>query len=73
MLQGEHSAILSTFLKLSFAIKIFVLSIFEWPLKTGFTVVSVCFQMYLSYDFASGSDITPCIKNDKPLVVYRFW
>ena len=32
MLQGEHSAILSTF------IKIFVLSIFEWPLKTGFTI-----------------------------------
>ena len=38
MLQGEHSAILSTFIKLPFVIKIFVLSIFEWPLKTGFTV-----------------------------------
>ena len=38
MLQREHSAILSTFIKLSFVIKIFVLSIFEWPLKTGFTV-----------------------------------
>ena len=36
MLQGEHSAILSTFIKLPFAIKIFVLSIFERPLKTGF-------------------------------------
>ena len=34
----EHSAILSTFIKLPFAIKPFVLSIFEWPLKTGFTV-----------------------------------
>ena len=33
-----HSAILSTFIKLPFVIKIFVLSIFEWPLKTGFTV-----------------------------------
>ena len=30
MLQGEHSAILSTFIKLPFVIKIFVLSIFEW-------------------------------------------
>ena len=30
MLQGEHSAILLTFIKLPFAIKIFVLSIFEW-------------------------------------------
>ena len=31
MLQGEHSAILSTFIKLPFIIKIFILSIFEWP------------------------------------------
>ena len=38
MLQEEHSAILLTFIKLPFVIKIFVLSIFEWPLKTGFTV-----------------------------------
>ena len=38
MLQGEHSAILSTYIKLLFVIKPFVLSIFEWPLKTGFTV-----------------------------------
>ena len=37
-MKGEHSVILSTFIKLSFVIKIFVLSIFEWPLKTGFTV-----------------------------------
>ena len=34
----EHSAILLTFIKLPFVNKIFVLSIFEWPLKTGFTV-----------------------------------
>ena len=38
MLQWEHSAILSTFIKLPFVINIFVLSIFEWLLKTGFTV-----------------------------------
>ena len=31
MLEGGHSAILSTFIKLPFVIKIFVLSIFEWP------------------------------------------
>ena len=36
--QGEHSAILSTFIKLPFVIKIFVLSIFEWPFYTGITV-----------------------------------
>ena len=40
MLQGEHSAILSTSIKLPFSIKILVLSIFKWPLKTGFTVYS---------------------------------
>ena len=38
MLQGEHSAILLTFIKLLFVIKIFVLSIFEWPFYTGFNV-----------------------------------
>ena len=38
VLQGEHSAILLTFIKLPFVINIFVLSIFEWPLTTGFTV-----------------------------------
>ena len=37
MLQGEHSAIISAFIKLPF-VKIFVLYIFEWPLKTCFTV-----------------------------------
>ena len=51
MLQGEHSAILSTFIKLPFVIKIFVLSIFEWPFYTGFTVLEKCqanvqFQAY---------------------------
>ena len=38
MLKGEHSAILSTFIKLLFVIKIVVLSIFERPFYTGFTV-----------------------------------
>ena len=41
MLPLEHSAILSTFIKLHvpFVIKIFVLSIFVWPRKTGYTVI----------------------------------
>ena len=39
MLQGEHSAILLNFIKLPFVIKIFVLSIFEWPFYTCFTVL----------------------------------
>ena len=37
MLQEEHSAILSTFIKLPFVV-VFVWSIFELPIKTGFTV-----------------------------------
>ena len=42
MLQWEHSAILSTFIRLPFVIKSFVVSIFEWPIKTGFTVYTLC-------------------------------
>ena len=38
MLPLEHSAILSTFIKLPFVRRSFVLSIFKRPLKTGFTV-----------------------------------
>ena len=55
MLQGEHSAIFSTFIKLPFAIKIFVLSIFEWPLKTGFTAVESTIYLITgdSQDFMS--------------------
>ena len=54
MLQGEHSALLSTSIKLQFPIKTLVLSIFKWPLKTGFTVypynnpawgICVCLQV----------------------------
>ena len=35
MLQGVHSAIISTFIELLLVIKIFILSSFEWPFKTG--------------------------------------
>ena len=35
----EHCAILSTFIKLPFVFKAFILSIFEWLLKTCFTLV----------------------------------
>ena len=47
MLQGEHSAILSTFIKQPFVSKIFVLSIFKWPLQTGFTVYYLKNTLYL--------------------------
>ena len=61
MLQREHSAILSTFIKLSFVFKTFVLSMFEWPFYTGFTVIikvkghpiiSLCFhKLESAYEF----------------------
>ena len=39
MLHLEHSAILSTFIKLPFSINTFVLSIVKWPPETRFTVL----------------------------------
>ena len=44
MLQGEHSAILSTFIKLPFVIKIFVLSILSGRFYTGFTVYFIIYR-----------------------------
>ena len=41
MLQKEHSALLSTFFKLILVIEIFVLSIYEWLLRTGLTVYAL--------------------------------
>ena len=41
MLQGEHSAILLTFIKLPFVIKIFGLTFFEWQFYTGYTVTAL--------------------------------
>ena len=49
MLPLEHSAILLTFIKLPFVIKIFVLSIFEWLFYTGFTAFLKLEQVYLAY------------------------
>ena len=34
-------------------------------------MIHIAYSM-LSHDVVSGSDITPCNKIDKPLVVYRF-
>ena len=36
---SEHSAILWIFIKLLVVIKLFVLSIFEWPFYAGYTVL----------------------------------
>ena len=47
MLQGEHSAILSTFIKLPFVIKIFVLTIFKWQFYTGFAVHTIPLNVHV--------------------------
>ena len=44
-------AILLTVIKLPFVIKIFVLSILEWPLRTGFTVLLLFVVGVKSYVF----------------------
>ena len=58
MLQGEHSAILSTCIKLPFVIKISVLSSFEWPLKTCLTVPNSLASSYDKSDFLLCFSIT---------------
>ena len=52
--QKYFRMLLSTFIQLPFVIKIFVLSIFEWPFYTGFTVqlnmkLLVLFDFYCYY------------------------
>ena len=42
----SHSAIFSTFIKLPIVIKIFALSIFEWPFYTCFTHVLHMFTVH---------------------------
>ena len=37
----QNAPMLLTCIKLQFVIKIFNLSIFKWPLKTGFTIVYI--------------------------------
>ena len=59
MLQGEHSAILLTFIKLPFVIKNFILSIFEWPFYTDFTV-----QPFLNFIASSRYKITLYIHDE---------
>ena len=59
---GEHSAILSTFIKLPFVIKIFVLPIFERPFYTGLTV----YTHLPDWPSDSYSGISATIREDSP-------
>ena len=54
MLPLEHSAILWTFIKLPFSIKTFILSLFKWSLKTGFTVVKLMLHAKFQFSYYCG-------------------
>ena len=56
MLQREHSAILSTFVKLPVVIKTFVLSIFLWPFYTGFTVFQIPLVLRSEFSTITGGN-----------------
>ena len=58
MLQREHSAILSTSIKLLFAIKTFVGLFFEWPFYTALTDVLLVAAVE-SYQPVPGAAIRP--------------
>ena len=64
MLQGEHSVILLTFIKLFFVIKIFVLSFYEWPIYTGFTVLGRCVRQM---DTKKNGDEDGCLGKPKAI------
>ena len=77
--KGEHSAILSTSFKQPFVSKIFVLSIFKWSLKTGFTVnicwvllviMVACFivcRCFLEVSIAKSMNSNPILKRQPQL------
>ena len=53
-------------------IVIYVLSNIKWVHLCIKALLATRLNSQLSYDVASESEITPCNKIDKPLVVYRF-
>ena len=59
----EHSAILSTFINLPFVIKIVVLSIFEWPFYTGFTVFTYNVCQFVCLTLGMFGDEKHVLKN----------
>ena len=73
MLQGEHSAILLTCIKLPFSFKTLVLSIFKWPLKTGFTVPQYfhVLGMYIIYLKCSKISYTFHFMYSNKMLVFR--
>ena len=62
----EHSVILLTFIKLPFVFKTFVLAIFEWPLKTGFTAFIILLKFcFFHLEFGGSLNIVPCMASNQ--------
>ena len=59
MLQREHSAILLTFIKLPIVIKVFVLSIVEWPFYT------ILLYFYFYTDIPSSPNRKTSLRDDE--------
>ena len=74
MLQREHSAILSTFIKLPVVIKTCVSSIFEWLFYTGFTVYPFqkiqCLILAIVLNFVQSRKWFVAMGYDKSLLQY---
>ena len=70
-----HSAILSTFIKLPFVIKVFVLSTFEWQFYTGFTVQSnetqenIVYNVYLKKLYFTCENVKSCISHENFFII----
>ena len=68
--KGSILQYFSTFIKLPFSIKTIILSIFKWPLKTGFTVIDNMDLHYLR-QFLALTMQCPAIQDISPLqIVY---
>ena len=59
-----HSSILSTFIKLPFVIKVFVLSILGWPFYICFTVVSLMDKFIIYSNKKDASDFYGTVSFD---------
>ena len=68
----QVKSIAECFIKLPFVIKIFVLSIFEWLLKTGFTVAPCCFTKISKLTISNITKIIRCYHTFIKFVIVYF-
>ena len=75
MPQGEHSSILSTFIKLPFGIKIIVLSIFEWQFYADFTVQKLwpMLKFLAKTQACSPKNYAPIFDNGSKNIIILTW